>query len=58
MQKLLSRMTGLDLDKVFAPRKEPLVLPRYRLMNKAQLEKVVLPEHPRMGLYRQQYSIS
>lgn len=39
VQKLLSRMTGLDLDKVFAPRKEPLVLPRYRLMNKAQLEK-------------------
>ena len=40
VQQLLLRMTGMNFDKIFALQKEPLVLPRYKLMNRAQVEKV------------------
>ena len=40
VQTLLSQLTGLDLDKVFTPRKEPLQLPTYKLMTMEELEKV------------------
>ena len=43
VQELLMRMTGMDLDRVFSSRKEPLTLPRYKLMDAEQLKKVVLP---------------
>lgn len=40
VQELMLRMTGMDFDKVFAPRKEPLLLPKYKLMTLEELEKV------------------
>lgn len=40
VQGLLSQLTGLDLDKVFSPRKEPLRPPTYKLMTLDELEKV------------------
>ena len=40
MQELLSKVNGMDLDVVFAPRKEPLIPPRYQLMNRDQLKEV------------------
>lgn len=40
VQNLLSQMTGLDLDKVFSPRREPLQPPTYKLMTLQQLDKV------------------
>ena len=40
VQQLLLQMTGMDLDKIFAPRKEALVLPHYKLMNEQQVEEV------------------
>ena len=43
VQELLMRMTGMDLDRVFSSRKEPLTLPRYKLMDAEQLKKVTLP---------------
>ena len=43
VQELLMRMTGMDLDQVFLSRKEPLTLPRYKLMDAEQLKKVALP---------------
>ena len=43
VQELLMRMTGMDLDRVFLSRKEPLTLPRYKLMDAEQLKKVALP---------------
>jgi len=43
VQELLRRMTGMDLDRVFVSRREPLALPRYKLMNEQQLKKVTSP---------------
>ena len=40
VQELLLRMTGMDLDRVFATRKEPLMTPHFRLMSEAQLKRV------------------
>lgn len=40
VQKLLTRMTGLDLDKVFKSRREPLSQPLYKLVDEHQLKKV------------------
>lgn len=42
VQELLSRVSGMDMDVVFAPRKEPLIPPRYQLMTRDQLDKVKL----------------
>ncbi|XP_062516548.1 small ribosomal subunit protein mS22-like [Corticium candelabrum] len=39
VQTLLSEMTGLNLDKVFAPRKERLRQPKYQLMSEEQFAK-------------------
>ncbi len=33
-------MTGMDFDKVFAAKKEPLKLPQYRLMTMEELKEV------------------
>lgn len=38
-------MTGMDLDRVFVSRREPLALPQYKLMNEQQLKKVTSPKH-------------
>ena len=43
VRELLGRVNGIDMDVVFAPRKEPLVQPRYRLMTRDQLHKVSEP---------------
>ncbi|XP_064382419.1 small ribosomal subunit protein mS22-like isoform X2 [Halichondria panicea] len=40
VQELLLRMTGMDFDKVFAAKKEPLKLPQYRLMTMEELKEV------------------
>ena len=40
VQALLVQLTGMDLDKVFAARKEPLRPPTYKLLTKKELEKV------------------
>ena len=40
VQELLSRVCGMDMDVVFAPRKEPLIPPRYQLMTRDQLQEV------------------
>ena len=37
VRELLGRVNGIDMDVVFAARKEPLVPPRYRLMTRDQL---------------------
>lgn len=37
---LLNNLAGLDLNKVMARRKEPLVVPRYQLMTLEQLQDV------------------
>ena len=42
VQDLLLRMTGMDLDRVFLARKEPLTLPQYKLMDAEQLKKVTV----------------
>ena len=42
VQELLSRVSGMDMDVVFAPRKESLIPPRYQLMNRDELNKVHL----------------
>ncbi|KAL0973386.1 hypothetical protein UPYG_G00202780 [Umbra pygmaea] len=39
VQDILTRITGLDLDKVFRPIKQELKPPTYKLMTDAQLEK-------------------
>ncbi|KAM6326701.1 small ribosomal subunit protein mS22 [Podargus strigoides] len=39
VQKLLYKMTGLDLQKVFRPLKKELKPPTYKLMTEAQLEE-------------------
>ncbi|XP_034404082.1 28S ribosomal protein S22, mitochondrial [Cyclopterus lumpus] len=41
VQDLLTRMTGLDLQKVFRPIKEELKPPTYKLMTDQQLEEAV-----------------
>ena len=40
VQALLSQLTGMDLDKVFTARKEPLLPPTYKLLTLKELEKV------------------
>ena len=40
MQDILTRITGLDLDKVFKPIKQELKPPTYKLMTDEQLEQV------------------
>lgn len=40
MQDILTRITGLDLEKVFRPIKQELKPPKYKLMTDAQLEEV------------------
>jgi hypothetical protein len=40
VQSLLTQLTGLDLDKVFTARREPLLPPTYKLLTREQLEKV------------------
>ncbi|XP_074859718.1 small ribosomal subunit protein mS22 [Carettochelys insculpta] len=39
VQRLLSRMTGLDLQKIFRPVKQELKPPTYKLMTEKQLEE-------------------
>ena len=41
VQELMRQLTGLDLDKVFSPRREPLQPPIYKLMTLNELEKVL-----------------
>ncbi|XP_078712947.1 small ribosomal subunit protein mS22 isoform X1 [Lampetra fluviatilis] len=41
VQSLLRRMTGLDLKKVFRPRRQALKPPKYKLMTDAQLQEVM-----------------
>ena len=48
VQELLSQLTGLDLDKVFSPRQEPLQPPTYKLMTLNELEKVLPRYHAAM----------
>lgn len=40
VQDILSRITGLDLQKVFRPTKQELKPPTYKLMTEEQLEQV------------------
>lgn len=40
VQDILTRITGLDLQKVFRPMKQELKPPTYKLMTDEQLEKV------------------
>lgn len=40
VQDILTRITGLDLEKVFRPIKQELKPPKYKLMTDAQLEEV------------------
>ena len=40
VQNLLKKMTGLNLEKIFARQKEPLVPPVYRLMTSDELAQV------------------
>lgn len=40
VQDILTRITGLDLQKVFRPNKQELKPPTYKLMTDEQLEQV------------------
>ena len=40
VQALLLNLAGLDLHKVMARRKEPLLIPHYKLMTLEQLQEV------------------
>ena len=40
MQELLVRLTGLNFERVFARRKEPLTAPQYKLMSMEELREV------------------
>lgn len=40
VQDILTRLTGLDLQKVFRPIKQELKPPKYKLMTNEQLEQV------------------
>lgn len=59
-QSLLKSLCGLQLNKVMARRKEPLVVPRYQLMTFEQLELVrtvarfgvVVPSLVKVALFR------
>ncbi len=51
VQDLLARMTGMDFEKVFAPKKEPLKLPKYKLMSMEELEEVSFTHHHCSQLY-------
>lgn len=41
VQRLLKRLTGLDLNKVFSTRKEELGNPVYKVLDEAELKKVI-----------------
>lgn len=41
VQDILTRLTGLDLQKVFRPMKQELNPPAYKLMTNEQLQKVI-----------------
>lgn len=40
VQDILSKITGLDLEKVFRPLREQLTPPKYKLMTDPQLQEV------------------
>ena len=40
VQELLGRMSGMDMDVVFAPRRESLIPPRYKTMTRDELKEV------------------
>lgn len=40
VQDILSKITGLDLEKVFRPLREQLTPPKYKLMTDTQLQEV------------------
>lgn len=40
VQDILTRLTGLDLEKVFRPIKQELKPPKYKLMTDEQLQQV------------------
>lgn len=42
VQKLLTRITGIDLDRVFKTRREPLSQPLYKIVDQHQLKKAQL----------------
>lgn len=41
VQDILTRLTGVDLQKVFRPQKQELKPPVYKLMTDEQLQKVL-----------------
>ena len=43
--RLLTKLSGLNLDRVMAKRREPLVVPHYQLMTLEELEHVGLFGH-------------
>lgn len=45
VQNILTKMTGLDLQKTFRPAIQPLKPPTYKLMTQAQLEEVCQLEY-------------
>ena len=49
IQSLLKSLCGLQLSKVMARRKEPLVVPRYQLMTFEQLQQVRNKRHRARG---------
>lgn len=40
VQTILKRMTGMDFDKIFKPRKESLQNPIYKVMDREEFEEV------------------
>lgn len=40
VQDILTKITGLDLEKVFRPLREQLTPPKYKLMTDTELEEV------------------
>ncbi|XP_035384549.1 28S ribosomal protein S22, mitochondrial isoform X2 [Electrophorus electricus] len=49
VQEILTRITGLDLERVFKPIKRELKPPKYKLMTDAQLEEAVLRAREQAG---------
>ena len=45
VQRILTKITGLDLQKTFRPAIQPLKPPTYKLMTQAQLEEVCQLEY-------------
>lgn len=45
VQDILTRLTGLDLQKVFRPIKQEMKPPTYKLMTDEQLQQVNKPLH-------------